>query len=118
MPPAAVAKVVVLAAAAVGRWDQGRVAGVAVYDLARDAVRLVAGLLGVGLPERVLPERVPQLGARDVVLVSVVAGVTILVRRDDRLSIVDHARDGRLRVHRRSVPHAFGDGGSCSCRRR
>lgn len=97
--PAPVAKVMVLPAAAVRRGYQGRVASVPVDDGSCDAVRLVAGLLCVRLPKGVLPKRIPQLGARDVVLVSI-GGSVVLFDRDDGLSIVDHAGDRCLRVHR------------------
>lgn len=95
MPPTSLAKVVILTAAAVGRRYQGWVAGVPMYYFACDAVRLVAGLLCIGLPERVLPKGIPELRARDVVLVSVIVDM-VLLNRDDGFSIVDHAGDRRL----------------------
>lgn len=99
MSPVAIAKVMVFATADVRRWYQSRVTCVAMYDGSGNTIRLVAGLFRVSLPKGVLPKRVPQLGARDVVLVSLVVDVIVL-NRDDRFSIVNHARDRRLRVHR------------------
>lgn len=81
----------ILATAAVWRWNQGRVAGGTMYDCSRNAVCLVAGLLCISLPERVLPKGIPQLGARDVVLVSF--AVDLILNRDDRLAIVNHTGD-------------------------
>lgn len=77
--------VLVLRMAFIWRRYQGRVASVPVEDPLRDAIRLPLRLLRVGLPEGILPELVPQLGAGDVI-----EALVVLVRGDYGLPIIHH----------------------------